>query len=143
VLVRDQSRALVVLDQLKQTGVKLALDDFGTGYSSLRYLDTMPIDTLKVDQSFIAKLSDHPRSRKIVGAIVELAHCIGMTIVAEGVETAQQHHELAQLGADLCQGFYFAQPMPSTLVNSLIRIQAGSGGAGLPLSQPVTNGAGR
>jgi diguanylate cyclase (GGDEF)-like protein len=143
VLVRDQTRALVVLDQLKQTGVKLALDDFGTGYSSLGYLDTMPIDVLKVDQSFIAKLPDHPRSRKIVGAIVELAHCIGMTIVAEGVETAQQHHELAALGADLCQGFYFAQPMPRTLVNSLIRIQADRGGAGLPLPQPVTNGVGR
>jgi EAL domain-containing protein (putative c-di-GMP-specific phosphodiesterase class I) len=134
VLVQDETRALMVFGELKQTGVKLALDDFGTGYSSLRYLDTMPIDIIKVDQSFVTKLPDQPRSREIVGAIVELAHGIGMTVVAEGVETAEQQHELAELGVDLCQGFYFALPMRREPVDSLIR--ADVGGTRLPTSQP-------
>ncbi len=111
VLVRDERRALVVLDEIKALGVKLALDDFGTGYSSLGYLNTLPIDMIKVDQTFIATLTHEPSSQRIVTAIIGLAHSLEMTVVCEGVETAQQHHELTQLGSDRCQGFYFAKPM--------------------------------
>jgi diguanylate cyclase (GGDEF)-like protein len=132
VFVRDERRALIVLDELKLIGVKLALDDFGTGYSSLSYLSTMPIDAIKVDQSFVAKLTDQPSSREIVKAIIGLAHGLGMGIVAEGVETAQQHHELTELGSDLCQGFYFAKPMLATLLLALIGIQADGSRAHLP-----------
>jgi diguanylate cyclase (GGDEF)-like protein len=103
VFVRDEERALVVLEELKQIGVKLALDDFGTGYSSLGYLNSLPIDTIKVDQTFIAKLSDKPGSQEIVTAIIRLAHGLGMTVVAEGVETDQQHQEVTRLGSDRCQ----------------------------------------
>jgi len=133
VFVRDESRALIVLDELKRIGVKLALDDFGTGYSSLSYLSAMPIDEIKVDQSFVAKLTDQPSSREIVKAIIGLAHAIGMGIVAEGVETTQQHHELTRLGSDQCQGFYFAKPMSAALLDPLIRIQGDGNHAHLPI----------
>jgi EAL domain-containing protein (putative c-di-GMP-specific phosphodiesterase class I) len=80
VFVRDEDRALVVLDELKQIGVKLALDDFGTDYSSLGYLNTLPIDTIKVDHTFISKLSDDPDSQRIVTAIIAPGRSLGMTI---------------------------------------------------------------
>jgi diguanylate cyclase (GGDEF)-like protein len=132
VFVRDERRALVVLDELKQIGVKLSLDDFGTGYSSLGYLNAMPIDALKIDQSFVAKLTEDPSSRKIVSAIIGLAHGLGMTVVAEGVETDQQRDELIELGADQCQGFYFAKPMLAPLVEPLFKIRADGGMPRLP-----------
>ena len=121
VLLRDEARALVVLQELKDIGVKLALDDFGTGYSSLGYLNTLPIDTIKVDRSFIASLSVAPRSQIIVSAIVGLAHSLQMTVIAEGVETAEQHHRLAELGSDCCQGFYFARPMAAQKLRTFTR----------------------
>ncbi len=120
VLVGDEERAIIVLDHLKDIGVKLALDDFGTGYSSLSYLETLPIDTLKIDQTFIAKLTADPSRQTIVSSIVQLAHGLGMTVVAEGVETTEQHQTLATLGADACQGFYFARAMPADAIDTLI-----------------------
>jgi len=131
VFLHDDERALIVLSDLKDIGVKLALDDFGTGYSSLSYLETLPIDTIKIDQTFIAKLSDDPGGRTIVTSIIQLAHGLGMTVVAEGVETAEQHHALTKLGADACQGFYFARPMPARAINTLID-QSTNGHAHLP-----------
>jgi EAL domain-containing protein (putative c-di-GMP-specific phosphodiesterase class I) len=121
VFVRDEQRAVVVLNEIKDIGVKLALDDFGTGYSSLGYLTTLPIDSIKIDRTFTAKLTHEPDSHRIVTAIIQLAHSLGMTVVSEGVETAGQHHELTQLGSDSCQGFYFARPMPATSLNTLIQ----------------------
>jgi diguanylate cyclase (GGDEF)-like protein len=132
VFVRDEERALVVLEDLKAIGVNLALDDFGTGYSSLGYLNTLPIDTIKVDQTFIAKLDDKPGSREIVTAIIGLAHSIGMTVVCEGVETAQQHDQVIKLGSDSCQGFYFAKPMLASSVDDLIHRIADGGNPHLP-----------
>jgi diguanylate cyclase (GGDEF)-like protein len=120
VFLRDEGRALVVLAELKHIGVKLALDDFGTGYSSLSYLNALPIDMLKVDQSFVAKLSERPNSEKIVTAIIGLAHNLGMTVVSEGIETAHQYRALVQLGSDLCQGFYFARPMAADSIEALV-----------------------
>jgi diguanylate cyclase (GGDEF)-like protein len=134
VFVRDEERALVVLDELKQIGVKLALDDFGTGYSSLGYLNTLPIDVIKVDQTFIAKLSEKPGSQEIVTAIITLAHGLGMSVVSEGVETESQYHEVAQLGSDACQGFYFAKPMLPARVEALLRDQADGSKPPLPSS---------
>ena len=134
VIVRDEGRALVVLAQLKELGVKLALDDFGTGYSSLAFLNALPIDTIKVDGTFIAKLSAQPSSREIVTAIIGLAHSLGMTVVAEGVETVEQQHEMAQLGSDRYQGFYFAKPMPASEVDPLVCPQADGTWPRLPAS---------
>ena len=121
VFVKDEKRALVVLAELKELGVKLALDDFGTGYSSLGYLNSLPIDTIKVNQSFIGKLSEDPDSQTIVAAIIGLAHGLGMTVVCEGIETAEQHDLVVKLGSDFCQGFYFARPMPARDLDVLIQ----------------------
>ena len=104
----------------------------GTGYSSLGYLTTLPIDTIKVDQTFIAKLSDKPGSREIVTAIIGLAHSIGMTVVCEGVETALQHHQVTELGSDRCQGFYFAKPMLASSLDDLIHDPADGASPRLP-----------
>jgi diguanylate cyclase (GGDEF)-like protein len=133
VFVRDGERALIVLDQLKDIGVNLALDDFGTGYSSLSYLQTLPIDTIKIDQSFIAKLDRGPVDDPIVTAIIQLAHGLGMTVVSEGVETAEQQQRLIKLGSDFCQGFYFAHPMPVFRLGALIEENANGSSLRLPL----------
>lgn len=137
VFVRDQRRALVVLNDLKQIGLKLALDDFGTGYSSLGYLNAMPIDAIKVDQSFVSKLTDAASSHEIVAAIIGLAHGLGMTVVAEGVETVEQRRAVTKLGCEFCQGFYFAKPMSTTLLEDLIRTRADGNGTRPPLSLPL------
>jgi diguanylate cyclase (GGDEF)-like protein len=124
VFIRDGERALVVLEDLKDIGVQIALDDFGTGYSSLSYLMRYPVDTVKVDQTFIANLRDNPASRTIVTAVIQLAHGLGMSVISEGVETAEQHDELTGLGSDACQGFYFAKPMPAASLDALIHHSA-------------------
>jgi diguanylate cyclase (GGDEF)-like protein len=124
VFVHDGERALFVLNDLKDIGVKLALDDFGTGYSSLGYLRRFPVDSVKIDREFVANLGHDPASDTIVTAVIQLAHGLGMTVVCEGVETAAQHHTLTALGADSCQGFYFARPMPNTSMHQLIQHRA-------------------
>jgi EAL domain-containing protein (putative c-di-GMP-specific phosphodiesterase class I) len=127
VFVQDSERALVVLSELKHLGVELALDDFGTGYSSLNYLKRFPIDIVKIDKGFVADMEHDLASHTIVFAVVELAHILGMTVVAEGVETAEQHQRLASLGCDSCQGYYFARPMSADDLDTLMQ-QAGAGG---------------
>jgi diguanylate cyclase (GGDEF)-like protein len=128
VFVEDADRAFVVMSELKQLGVSLALDDFGTGYSSLSYLKRFPIDIVKIDQAFIADLQTDPASGAIVFAIIELAHHLGMTVAAEGVETREQQQQLASLNCDFCQGYYFARPMPAGDVDALLRPEAGRAG---------------
>jgi diguanylate cyclase (GGDEF)-like protein len=125
VFVHDGERALFVLNDLKDIGVKLALDDFGTGYSSLGYLRRFPVDSVKVDREFVANLGHDPASHTIVTAVIQLAHGLGMTVISEGVETAEQHEQLTALGCDSCQGFYFAAPMPAASLDQLIKRQAG------------------
>lgn len=107
----DHDRALAVLRELKGIGVTLALDAFGTGPSSLNSLARFPIDIVKIDRTVTAGLAHDPASHAVVFAAVELAHILGMVVVAEGVETAEQHRHLAALGCDRGQGQYFAPPM--------------------------------
>jgi EAL domain-containing protein (putative c-di-GMP-specific phosphodiesterase class I) len=121
VFVRDGERALFVLNDLKDIGVKLALDDFGTGYSSLGYLRRFPVDTVKIDREFVAHLAEDAASHTIVTAVIALAHGLGMTVVSEGVETAAQHRELTALGCDSCQGFYFERPMTASRFGTVIQ----------------------
>jgi diguanylate cyclase (GGDEF)-like protein len=121
VFVSDTDRALIVLYDLKALGVKLALDDFGTGYSALSYLLQFPVDIVKIDQVFVAGLGRDDTSQAIVSAIIQLAHDLGLTVVAEGVESVEQRRELARLGCDSCQGFYFAHPMAAAKIDLLIR----------------------
>jgi diguanylate cyclase (GGDEF)-like protein len=119
VFVQDADRALIVLNDMKQLGVMLALDDFGTGYSSLSYLQRFPVDLVKIDQGFIADLGRDQTSNTIVAAVITLAHNLGMGVVAEGVETAEQQDRLVALGSEFCQGFYFAQPMSAAAFGTL------------------------
>ena len=111
VFLRDADRALVVLRELKELGVKLALDDFGTGYSSLGYLKEFPVDIVKIDRRFIADMQHDAASHAIVSAVIELAHRLHLTVTSEGVETPQQRDGVATLGSECCQGFYFGRPM--------------------------------
>nr|WP_239522192.1 EAL domain-containing protein [Geodermatophilus sabuli] len=108
-LMKDPASAREVLTELRALGVQLAIDDFGTGYSSLAYLRHLPVDCLKVDRSFVAELADG--HTEIASAVIALAKNLGLSTVAEGVETAEQAAELARLGAGFLQGFRLAQPM--------------------------------
>ena len=120
VFVRDIARAAVVHQALRDIGVRVALDDFGTGYSSLTHLLDNRVDTIKIDNAFVANLGRDQASNTIVTAVIELAHGLGMNVVSEGVETREQHAELMRLGSDSCQGFYFARPMSAASLEDLI-----------------------
>ena len=109
-LLEDLTRAKAVAQELKELGCKLALDDFGTGYSSLRHLESLPFDKLKVDRSFVGSMTTARESRKIVAAVVGLGQSLGLTTVAEGVETPAQASMLLWLGCDLGQGWLYGKP---------------------------------
>ena len=109
------------LAALKQLGVKLAIDDFGTGYSSLSYLSRFPIDLLKLDKSFVDDVSDRDDQRVLVQQIIQLGHALGLTTLAEGVETSAQHRCLLDLGCQLAQGYLFSRPQPPAAISDLLR----------------------
>jgi EAL domain-containing protein (putative c-di-GMP-specific phosphodiesterase class I) len=109
-LMRSPEDAEKALGELRETGVGLSIDDFGTGYSSLSYLNRFPIDTLKIDMSFIAAMLEDETSMKIVRAVVSLSHELGLAVVAEGVETKEQLEVLHSLGCQYVQGYYLARP---------------------------------
>jgi diguanylate cyclase (GGDEF)-like protein len=115
-LMKDASSAMGVLQALKELGVMLAIDDFGTGYSSLSYLQRFPLDILKVDRSFVEELGVSSESEEIVFAVINLAHALGLRVVAEGVETAEQLDVLESFQCDLAQGYLFARPLPAAEV---------------------------
>ena len=117
-----EAGAAAILRALKDLGVRLAMDDFGTGYSSLAHLRRFPLDVIKVDRSFVAGLGDGQGS-SIAGAIVSLAHALGLRTVAEGIEDDEQRRAVLALGCDVGQGFLFARPMP---VDDLTRLLAAS-----------------
>jgi diguanylate cyclase (GGDEF)-like protein len=119
-LVNDSKRAHIVLNGLKELGLTLALDDFGIGYSSLSYLKQFPMDIVKIDQSFIVDVDREKYSHAIVAKSIELAHLLGLTVTAEGVETAGQYRALVELGCDRCQGYFFARPMISERLDQLV-----------------------
>ncbi len=112
-LMDDPEGALTTLRQLKNLGVRLAVDDFGTGFSSLSYLKRFPLDVLKIDKSFIEDLVTSAEASVIVAAVVNLAHTLGLAVVAEGVETPNQLSALESLGCDHYQGFLFAAAIPA------------------------------
>ncbi|MDB4942026.1 MAG: response receiver sensor diguanylate cyclase/phosphodiesterase [Labilithrix sp.] len=115
VMVEDIETAIGLLEQLKEIGVRVALDDFGTGYSSLAYLTRFPVDTLKIDRSFVAEIGVAPKSEAIVTAIVALSRSLGIDVVAEGVETEAQRAFLEQLGPMSIQGWLFSKALPGPL----------------------------
>ena len=112
-LMGDRERAREILTQLRGLGIRVAVDDFGTGYSSLAYLRELPIDELKLDRSFVQPMADDPRAAAIVTSTIGLAHSLGMTLVAEGVEDEATAGHLAVSGCDQSQGYYFCRPLPA------------------------------
>jgi diguanylate cyclase (GGDEF)-like protein/PAS domain S-box-containing protein len=120
VMMRDIDGALARLATLDGLSVQLAVDDFGTGYSSLAYLRRLPISVLKVDKSFVARLATDPKDGAIVRSVVALAHDLGMTAVAEGVETIDQFQHLKALGCEYGQGYLFSRPVPVDVARSLV-----------------------
>jgi diguanylate cyclase len=116
VLMADPIRAQHVLLALKRLGIRIAVDDYGTGYSALAYLHDLPIDDLKLDRSFVMRSATDARSAAIVHSTIGLAHSLGMKIIAEGVETAEALHRLANAGCDVAQGYYLSRPQPAHLL---------------------------
>jgi diguanylate cyclase (GGDEF)-like protein len=122
-LMKDAASALVVLQALKQIGVLLAIDDFGTGYSSLSYLQRFPLDIVKVDRMFVEGLGKNKGGDEIVSAVIQLAHALGLVVVAEGVETEQQFEVLRSLECDFAQGFLFSRPVPASELRALFGLR--------------------
>jgi EAL domain-containing protein (putative c-di-GMP-specific phosphodiesterase class I) len=108
----------------RRIGVRLSVDDFGTGYSSLAYLKRLPVDEVKLDKSFVLNMTSDPDDPAIVRSTIELAHNLGLQLVAEGVEDQETLELLASLGCDLAQGFHLARPMSA---DDLARLVAGDG----------------
>jgi diguanylate cyclase (GGDEF)-like protein/PAS domain S-box-containing protein len=113
ILMDDASTTITILERLKGLGIRLGIDDFGTGYSSLSYLRRFPVDVLKIDKSFVSGLGQDPQDSAIVAAVVSLADTLGLTTIAEGVETSLQRDCLVGLGCSLAQGYLFARPVPA------------------------------
>ncbi|WP_432378096.1 putative bifunctional diguanylate cyclase/phosphodiesterase [Duganella sp. P38] len=125
VLMDRADSAALTLQRLSDMGVQLAIDDFGTGYSSLSYLKRFPINALKIDRSFVSDISAGADDGAIAGAVIALAHSMGLTVVAEGVETSRQRDFLRALKCDQAQGFYFSEPMPAAALEQIL-IQGGN-----------------
>ena len=120
-LVKDAEAAIAACKELKAVGVRFAIDDFGTGYSSLSYLKRFPIDTLKVDRSFIKELPGNSDDAAICTAIVAMAHSLNLSVMAEGVETTTQRDFLVRAGFDAAQGYLFGHPVPAEQLTALLR----------------------
>ena len=121
-LVGDLVLARRLLEEIRALGVRLALDDFGTGYSSLRHLQLLPFDKLKIDQSFLGAMASDRESAKIVSAVVGLGHSLGLSTVAEGVETEEVAALLRELGCDIGQGWLFGRPVPAHRITALLAV---------------------
>ncbi|MBI5165577.1 MAG: EAL domain-containing protein [Magnetospirillum sp.] len=119
-VMANAEQAVTTLSALHARGVRLTVDDFGTGYSSLSYLKRFPLDTLKIDRSFIQDIDANPASADIVTAIIAMAHALDLTVVAEGVETKAQHDVLHRLECDQIQGYYHSKPIPAAAFAALM-----------------------
>ena len=111
-LVHSPSEAAAKLEDARRFGFKIAVDDFGTGYSSLNYIRTLPVDVLKIDQAFVQSMPECATTHSIVVSMLQLAKTLKLAVVAEGVETAEQHAMLRKLGCDFGQGYLFGRPLP-------------------------------
>jgi EAL domain-containing protein (putative c-di-GMP-specific phosphodiesterase class I) len=135
VALQDIEHSIAILSELSALGVHLAIDDFGTGYSSLSYLKRIPVDVVKLDRSFVQGLDVSPVDAAIVAAVVDLTRTIGMTTVAEGVETEDQLARLVEMGCPVLQGYLLARPMPAAeFTRFLLKHMARRGRHTLPLA---------
>jgi diguanylate cyclase (GGDEF)-like protein len=122
VLMLDVDATVGILRALKALGIQLAIDDFGTGYSSLSYLKRFPIDTLKIDRSFVSGLGEDAQDTAIVRSVVDLAKTLHLSVTGEGIETAAQQRQLTELGCDQGQGFLFARPAEAAALDRMLRV---------------------
>lgn len=122
-LMENGEAAIAILHQLRSIGIQLSIDDFGTGYSSLSYLHCLPVNTLKIDRSFVQRMDDKSGNMGLVPAIINMAHTLGINAIAEGVETPQQFAQLQHLHCDFGQGYLFGAPLNSQLVTELLQSQ--------------------
>jgi EAL domain-containing protein (putative c-di-GMP-specific phosphodiesterase class I) len=123
-LMEDRERAASVLTRLRSMGAGIAIDDYGTGYSSLAYLAELPVTELKLDRSFVAAMTGSPRSAAIVTSTLQLAHALGLVLVAEGVEDEQTLQALAALGCDTVQGYHLSRPLPAAELEAWLGARA-------------------
>jgi EAL domain-containing protein (putative c-di-GMP-specific phosphodiesterase class I) len=119
IFLRDSLRVGALFNAMRALGIKIAFDDFGTGYSSLSYIERFPVDTLKVDQSFVEHIGDRHVSNEIVHLIIHLATTVGMSVTAEGVESPEQAAALMDIGCNIAQGFLYSHPLP---LNSIMKL---------------------
>jgi EAL domain-containing protein (putative c-di-GMP-specific phosphodiesterase class I) len=126
ILMENEGGAAAMLPALAELGVGLAIDDFGTGYSSLSYLKHFPVDTVKIDKSFVKDVTDNPNDAAITSAIIAMGHALDLRVVGEGVETAEQAEVLRMQGCDLIQGFWVSRPIPAAAFDSYLREAAAS-----------------
>jgi diguanylate cyclase (GGDEF)-like protein/PAS domain S-box-containing protein len=120
-LMSEVDESIRKLRELREMGLRMALDDFGTGYSSLAYLSRLPVDTLKIDRSFVQGVTEHADHTSIISAIISLAQALRLKVVAEGVETEQQAQLLRLLRCDQAQGFLFSRPLPAAQLEALLK----------------------
>jgi diguanylate cyclase (GGDEF)-like protein len=120
-VMQNVARAIKLLDEIQDRGVRLAIDDFGTGYSSMSLMKQFPIDTIKIDRSFVRDLAENPQDRAIATAIINMGKALGLTVVAEGVETTEQDAFLRGHLCDELQGFLFSKPVPADDIPMLLR----------------------
>ncbi len=123
IFLDDNARAMSALGQIKSLGVQLALDDFGTGYSSLGYLRKYPVDIVKIDQGFVRDIGVDATGGAIVAAVTNLAHVLGMRVIAEGVETERQREEVIRFGCEAAQGYFYARPMNADAISRHLHAQ--------------------
>jgi EAL domain-containing protein (putative c-di-GMP-specific phosphodiesterase class I) len=119
-LMEEADSPATMLDSFQKHGLSLVLDDFGTGYSSLTRLKRFPLDVLKIDRSFISGIETNPDDRAIVKATIDMAHAVGLTVVAEGVETREQEERLRAFGCDRAQGYLYARPQPADAMTDVL-----------------------
>lgn len=120
VLINNSESAMAIIQELKKRQIQLSLDDFGTGYSSLSYLHCFPINTLKIDKSFVNRMESSKENIGLVPAIMRMAHTMGINVIAEGIETSEQLAQLRALNCDFGQGYFFSKPVESKLASELI-----------------------
>ena len=133
-VMRDVQTAIAALESVRSLGVRISVDDFGTGYSSLAYLKRLPADELKVDKSFVDGLGDDPDDTAIVAAVVASAHALGLTVVAEGVESQRNVDSLVTLGCEVAQGYFYSRPVAASAISGML---AGSGLGGRARTGPA------
>ena len=132
VLMVDPDSTAVILESLRDLGVRVAIDDFGTGYSSLSYLGRLPIDLVKIDRSFVSGVGAQDRDKELAAIIVQLVGVLNFQAIAEGIQEIEQVHDLQALGCALGQGYYFSRPVTADRIDVLLEAESRERGSKAP-----------